>query len=392
MGLNDVLLFLRQVQNSGDDSATGSDLPPITNPIFTNDDGNHPIVDSTRSAEGDNEPTRTGPTEQNPETTFVAEPVPGVGPPTTPAGGETGDDGDGDGDGNGDGEGAGEPDSGGGQPDATPTLIGGDPETAAPTTAFPSIVTENGNETPSITSIGTASTGEPTDVDMAAGSSSGSGSDSKRVAAIAVPVIVVCLLLIGGIFFFLYRRRKRQSALASASGSHIETNNGGMTQNNMSTEPVVTPLPRLIPPPSNAVPTMRYSAPEATRPSPQEPPQGDINNHRLSAIPVQLPRAQQPTVVTTRPQSHIKRNSVQQGSTALTEENLANLGDTPQGYGYQRPRSPFEHPDDDAVSAISGLSPTGHAGNMGRDADEVSAVSSLEPSVPPRNRQPDGTG
>ncbi|KAK2762300.1 hypothetical protein FQN54_001310 [Arachnomyces sp. PD_36] len=220
---------------------------------------------------------------------------------------------------------------------------------------------------------------EPTDASMdVAGSGGDAGADSKKVAAIAVPVIVVCLALIGGLFFLMWRRRKRQAA--QPPDDHFESSHPDMAETNAanSSPTRITPAP----PPVNTVPTMRYDPAEAARSSPQEPPQ-TTNNQRLSAISVQLQRAQQPTVVDNRPLSHVKRNSVQQGSTALTEENLANLGDKSQSYGYQRPRSPFDHPDDDAVSEISGLSP---GGQQGRDADEVSAVSSLENSEPARRR------
>jgi hypothetical protein len=228
---------------------------------------------------------------------------------------------------------------------------------------------------------------EPTDTGQGIASSSGSGggADGKKVAAIAVPVIVVCLALIAGLFFFMWRRKKRHTA--QASGFNDETTAPDMVQ---TTAANIPPTQRPLPP-INTVPTVAYDpAQTATRSSPQDPPQNtDTNNQRLSAISVQLQRAQQPTVVTTRPQSHVKRNSIQQGSTALTQENLASLGNTPQGYGYQRPRSPFEHPDDDAVSAISGLGPEGHNQQIqGREADEVSAISSLEtPAVPRKGTQ-----
>lgn len=232
---------------------------------------------------------------------------------------------------------------------------------------------------------------EPTDTDsgLAASGGSGSGADGKKVAAIAVPVVVVCVALIVGLFFFLWRRRKRHAVQASAY--HDETTNPGMTQNTHANTPptLLVQQPQPLPPPppqppgANTIPLM----------TPEEPPQNlnDDSNQRLSAISVQLQRAQQqPAVVAARPKSHVKRDSApQQGSTALTEENLATLGDTPQGYSYQRPRSPFDHPDDDIVSAISGLSPGGNdPRHQGREVDEVSAISSLEHTeMPPRRLQ-----
>lgn len=270
----------------------------------------------------------------------------------------------------------GEPGSGGGQTSLS---------TAESTrTADPS----GGNGTflhPGIDPVATSSASsaeEPTDSGdgMASSSGSGGGADGKKVAAIAVPVIVVCLALIAGLFFFMWRRRKRQAA--QASGYHVETSNPDMTQNN----PADTSQTRMAPLPVSTVPTMRYDPAETTGSSPQEPPQ-NTNNQRLSAVSVQLQRPPQPAVVENRPKSQVKRNSVTQGSTALTEENLATLGDKPEGYGYQRPRSPFEHPDDDAVSAISGLSPDGNnPHHQGRDADEVSAISSLENTEMPQRR------
>ncbi|KAF7128538.1 hypothetical protein CNMCM5793_003326 [Aspergillus hiratsukae] len=213
-------------------------------------------------------------------------------------------------------------------------------------------------------SIDSSSTGSSSTGTSPQTGDSSSGSSNTKTIAIAVPVSVVGAALLFGALFLLLRRRRRKTRQKNPSDLAVDmgqtTRASLLPQNGTSWTvghagsheiPFEGPFPSQAAPNNHIQPTQPY-------------------DHQINATP----RAQPSALPVPTPPPGVTEHRQTEVGLALPETSAAAAG-WQAGSG-DRPRSPFDHPLDDAMSEVSGLSDRRGATHS-RDLDDISSVSSI---------------
>ncbi|KAH1460838.1 hypothetical protein KXX13_007520 [Aspergillus fumigatus] len=203
---------------------------------------------------------------------------------------------------------------------------------------------------------------------------SSSGSSDTKTIAIAVPVSVVGAALLIGALFLLLRRRRRKTQQENPSDLQVDM-----------AQPTRTNLL-----PQNDTPWNGHARSHEILFDGPYPSQTASNDH----IPI---RPAQPFnhQINMTPRSPPPTLSVPTSPAGVTEHRQPEVGlglpeTSPVTAGWRagsvdRPRSPFDHPLDDAMSEVSGLSDRRGATHS-RDLDDISSVSSIGDDEPATRR------
>lgn len=202
---------------------------------------------------------------------------------------------------------------------------------------------------------------------------SNSGSSNTKTIAIAVPVSVVGAALLLGALFLLLRRRRRKTRQEKPSDLQVDkaqTTRTNLLQQNGTPWNVGHARSHEIlfdgPYPSQAA-------------SNDHIPPVQSYNHQINATP----RSQPPTLSVHTPPAAVTENRQPEGGLGLPETSPVTAGW--RAGSEDRPRSPFDHPLDDAMSEVSGLSDRRGATHS-RDLDDISSVSSIGDDEPATRR------
>ncbi|GFF78441.1 hypothetical protein IFM53868_02341 [Aspergillus udagawae] len=212
-----------------------------------------------------------------------------------------------------------------------------------------------------------ASTGTPSQT-----GASSSGSNNTKTIAIAVPVSVIGAALLLGALFLLLRRRRRKTRQENPSNLHVDM--AQATRTNLL--------------PHNGIPwNVGHARSHETLFDGPYPSQAASNDHIPEAQPYNqlnaVPRSQPATLSVPTPPAADTEHRQPEGGFGLTETSSVTAG--LQAGGEDRPRSPFDHPLDDAMSEVSGLSDRRGATHS-RDLDDISSVSSIGDHEPVTRR------
>lgn len=227
---------------------------------------------------------------------------------------------------------------------------------ATATTVISSISSSTGSSSTGSSSTGTS----PQAGDSSPGSSS--GSSNTNTIAIAVPVSVVGAALLLGALLLLLRRRRRRTRRENPPDLAVDM---AQTTTNLLPQDGASWNVGLAG--SHEIPFGGPFPPQAASNNPITPIQP--YDHQINATPT----AQPPILsVPTSPAGATERRQ-SEGGLGLPETSAAAAGW--QARSGDRPRSPFDHPLDDAVSEVSG--PSDRGATHSRDLDDISSVSSI---------------
>ncbi|EAW22189.1 uncharacterized protein NFIA_008660 [Aspergillus fischeri NRRL 181] len=204
---------------------------------------------------------------------------------------------------------------------------------------------------------------------------SSSGSSNTKTIAIAVPVSVVGAALLLGALFLLLRRRRRKTRQENPSDLQVDM--AQATRTNLL--------------PQNGTPwnvgharshEILFDGPYPSQTAsndhiPIRPAQS--SNHQINTTP----RSQPPTLSIPTPPAGVTEHRQPEGGLGLPETSPVTAGW--RAGSEDRPRSPFDHPLDDAMSEVSGLSDRRGATHS-RDLDDISSVSSIGDDEPATRR------
>ncbi|RHZ61479.1 hypothetical protein CDV55_101713 [Aspergillus turcosus] len=230
----------------------------------------------------------------------------------------------------------------------------------SPTSLTSSITNVLVTATTVVSSISSSTGSSSTGTSPQAGDSS-SGSSNTKTIAIAVPVSVVGAALLLGALFLLLRRRRRKTRQENPSDLAVDmaqtTRTNLLPQNGTSWNVGHTG--------SHEIP-FEGPFPSQTASNNHIPPIQPYD-HQINATP----RAQPSTLSVPTPPAGVTEHRQTEGGLGLPETSPVTAGSG------DRPRSPFDHPLDDAMSEVSGLSDRRGATHS-RDLDDISSVSSID--------------
>ncbi|PKX93650.1 uncharacterized protein P174DRAFT_420240 [Aspergillus novofumigatus IBT 16806] len=249
--------------------------------------------------------------------------------------------------------------------DATATIVRTSHTTYEPTSLTSQITNVLPTATTVISSISTGTSPQPGD--------SSSGSSNTKTIAIAVPVSVVGAALLLGALFLLLRRRRRKTRQEDPSDLQVDM--AHTTRTNLL--------------PQNGTPwnvgharshEILFDGPYPSQAASNDHiPPSQPYNHQINATP----RSQPPTLSVPTPPAGVSEHRQPEGGLGLPETSPVTPGW--RAGSEDRPRSPFDHPLDDAMSEVSGLSDRRGATHS-RDLDDISSVSSIGDDEPATRR------
>ncbi|RHZ50035.1 uncharacterized protein CDV56_105759 [Aspergillus thermomutatus] len=243
-------------------------------------------------------------------------------------------------------------------PELTDVIVPTIETTYDPTSLTSSITTVLETATTLTSSISSSSGTSPQTGD------SSSGSSNTKTIAIAVPVSIVGAALLLGALFLLLRRRRRKTRQENPSNLQVDmaqTTRTNLLPHNGSSWNVghahSHEIPFEGPYPSQAASTNRVPPTQPYSHEINETSRSQPSTLSVPAAPAGVTESRQPESGFGRPET----SPVTAGWQAGSED---------------RPRSPFDHPLDDAMSEVSGLSDRRGATHS-RDLDDISSVSSI---------------
>ncbi|KAF7179101.1 hypothetical protein CNMCM7691_008030 [Aspergillus felis] len=201
---------------------------------------------------------------------------------------------------------------------------------------------------------------------------SSSGSSNTKTIAIAVPVSVVGAALLLGALFLLLRRRGRKTR--QENPSNLDVDMAQATRTNLL--------------PHNGIPwNVGHARSHEIHFDGPYPSQAASNEHIPEAQPYNqinaAPRSQPATLSVPTPPAAVTEHRQPEGGFGLPETSPVTAG--LRAGSEDRPRSPFDHPLDDAMSEVSGLSER-RGVTHSHDLDDISSVSSIGDHEPATRR------
>ncbi|GIK04945.1 hypothetical protein Aspvir_009044 [Aspergillus viridinutans] len=236
----------------------------------------------------------------------------------------------------------------------------------------PTSLTSSITNVPVTATTAISSTSSSTGTPSQTGDSS-SGSSNTKTIAIAVPVSVVGAALLLGALFLLLRRRRRKTRQENPSNRQVDK--AQATRTNLL--------------PHNGIPwnvgharshEVLFDGPYPSHAASNDHiPPTEPYNHQINTTP----RSQPPTLSVPTPPVGVTEHRRSEGGFGLLETSPVTAG--LQAGSEDRPRSPFDHPLDDAMSEVSGLSDR-RGVTHSRDLDDISSVSSIGDHEPATRR------